>query len=764
MYLKLSNIIEKNNYIDMNDRLMIKLSDVYYELLTYYSICDYYSLIGFISQNYFITYLSLKYVKENDIQPRNFIFEEKLNKYFDYYSNSLKRVYDLGILSISDFVESNYEKHVLNCENFYLDPMTKEDYSNKLDYQLKLILGMVSFTEEYLDCSKDVYLAVNEFIEIANEFATRSTGLQNKNTYLKEVFSDEMELNPFSLDNLDISKFVICEPDEEFNCDLTYFKGFLGEKYGNQIYGIYSHCIKNNKYIAPSSNVFDFNNDNLCYELYVLKKVMKVLSMLSCICDLETLEWYILKGLDKLQDCPISDLVYCNKIMFNSKINILDLFKNVINSMLKAISFRVLIECNDDCKIKWYEFLMNFTRVNSIIGKVNIPFYKLSGEAIDKIGRENFGLFVEYFCNRLDFDNITFMQNNRNIIEACNDIELLNKLKNQLKNIIFYNEESINYIFMDLPHQKLRGLIKQLNIENRDFALDIPYDNMELFKTIYNIKKNILDVGKKNKTLKDIIKLINESVADKILAGEDVTDFNTIVEMYEKYNTLYVESEYIKERIFYVEYKDNLENAIATAEQFKKDFYNKIKYKKNDYYDMFKKRLLEDVSLEQRDLYFKKWTQIISKFQEAEIIDAVSTNEYVYKMLINQDMELTPLLVCYLKATEQFLCAYIHYMSGKGLTPFNKVLPDDWENKLGMGLFLEEHIKNNIHIPHKSTVGDILFTDWCTTSTYWRTKARNGNLHKENVNKKSDLEDFIKGCIKLIRLTLEISLKFDKNK
>lgn len=752
MYLRLVNLLGKDDYINMDDRLMIKVSDVYYKLLTYYSICDYYSLLGFMSQNYFVTYLSLRYVQENDIQPRNLLFEERLNKFFGYYYNLLKNAYDLGV---DAFIESSYKKHVLNCENFHLKPLTIEDYTNKFDYQLRMLLGMTSFNNEYLECSKDVYLAVNEFIEI-------NADILNKNVYMKEVFSDEIKLRPFSVDKLDITKFFICEPNDDFNCDLKYFKGFLGEKYGNQIYGIYSHCINNNKYFSPSSNIFDFNEDKTCYELYLLRQVMQVLSSLACMAGYEDYESYILNDLDELKNCPIADLVYCTNVLFNSKINILDLFKNVINSMLKAISFKVLIGCSDDCKIKWYDFLTNFTKINSIIGEVRIPFYKLSSEAIGKIGCENFELFVEYFCNRVDFDTISFMQDNRDIIEGCKDVTLLNKLRNHLKGAIAYDEDNLCYTFMDVPHQRVRALIKQLNNENRDFVLDIPFDNIELLKTIYNIKKNILDVGKKNKTLKDFIKLIEEAVGDKVSTIEGKSVFDTLVDEYEKYLTLNLECEYIKERIFFVEFKDNLENAMVTINDFKKDFYEKSKYKKNDYYDMFKERLLKDVAQEQRELYFKKWSQIISKFQESEIIDGVSTNEYVYKMLINQDMELTPLLVCYLKATEQFLCAYIHYMSNKGLTPFDKVLPKDWENKLGMGLFLEEHIKNNIHVPHNITIGDDLFTDWCDASTYWRTKARNGNLHKENVNKRSDLEAFIKGCIKLIRLTIEIALKFDK--
>lgn len=748
MNLKLSNIRHRKDYVNIGSRLMVNLGDVYYELLTYYTIGDFYSFISYVTSNYFISYISLKYVASNDIKPRNLSMEKKLEEYFDYYKNYIQSAYDLGI---SDFINGEYEKHVLNCQNYYLTPMSKEEFEFKLDNNIKALLNFEEFNEECLDCSNDVYISINSFVE---------NNALSKGDAFKIKLSDELELRPFNVEDKDVNSFFVEEPyeNDEINRDLTYFRSLYGDKYGNIFYGIQLNATKNNRFYPSSSNIFDFNEDKMCYELYALKKVLRTLTSISSCKDYDKLENYILNELDELQNFPIDSLIYCN-VFFNSNIDNLKLCE-VINTILKAISFNVLISLCSDARLRWFEFVKKFVEVNKIIGEVPITFYKLKSEEISRLANTNFEIFVEYFCNRLDFDNIEFMQKNRSVIDKCDDEKLLNKIKNKLKDIIAFYEEKINYVFMDIPHSKLRTLIKQLN-NSSDYTVNIPFDEMEIIKAIYDIQRNILDVNKKNKTTKEIVKLINESVANKTMIALDKVDFDVLVDLYQEYRNLTIEYEYIKERIFYVEYKDIFEKATETIANFKKEFYNKIKYDKNNYYEIFKNRLLSDVEDSKKEVFFKKWSQIIEKYNKNEIIDGVSTNEYVHEMLIRQDMELTPLLVCYLKAAEQFMCAYIHYMSNKGITPRDVKLPQDWENKLGMGLFLEEFIKNNIHEPYKDKLKN-LYDEWSSAAEYWRLTARNSHLHKENVNSKTDLKNYIDGCIKLIVLSIKVALLFEK--
>ena len=162
------------------------------------------------------------------------------------------------------------------------------------------------------------------------------------------------------------------------------------------------------------------------------------------------------------------------------------------------------------------------------------------------------------------------------------------------------------------------------------------------------------------------------------------------------------------------------------------------------------------LSENEKEKIWNTWNLIIKHYKEDEIINNVSTNEYIYKVLKDQKMELTPLLVCYIKSIEQFLCAYIHYMTSKNLISQKNRLIGNWEEST-CGLELENYILHNIHDYNFTKIGFDKYEEWKKCSYYWRTESRNGNLHKDNVDYKSDLDNYINGCINLFKATIKIA-------
>ena len=356
------------------------------------------------------------------------------------------------------------------------------------------------------------------------------------------------------------------------------------------------------------------------------------------------------------------------------------------------------------------------------------------------------------------------MSNNHDIIKQCQNSKLLTKLRTHLLDTKLKLENFVEdlFDFEKNEKQQLRKLVLQLNNTPNQYTLTIPCSALDIFKLAYELKTYFIEYGNANNIVNNIIKIIESKSyypsIQKVLDIKHITNIDDVASLYSIYNKIILEEEYLKQELFELEYSDIFEKAKAEIEQFKKDFYNNEKFKRDECYNSFKERLLKNISSNARkELVWKKWNNIIQSYKEKEIIECVSTNEYIYSKLINQDMELTPLLVCYIKSVEQFLCSYIHFMTNNKLISSNNTFKNDWE-KHTYGIDLENYISENIHKRHLSKITQNIFDDWTQKSEYWRTKARNGNLHKDNINYKSDLNNFINGCIDLFLKTIDIAI------
>ena len=128
-------------------------------------------------------------------------------------------------------------------------------------------------------------------------------------------------------------------------------------------------------------------------------------------------------------------------------------------------------------------------------------------------------------------------------------------------------------------------------------------------------------------------------------------------------------------------------------------------------------------------------------------------------MLKTQKMELTPIFVCFLKGVEQFLCSFINYIllkkkvksdifsfSGKKYKIFNI----DWNEMHIAGKDLENYLKENFFIYNK--IDEELSNGFSKEMEYWRDKARNGNLHKDNVYNFIEVQKYISCCYNIISI------------
>ena len=350
------------------------------------------------------------------------------------------------------------------------------------------------------------------------------------------------------------------------------------------------------------------------------------------------------------------------------------------------------------------------------------------------------------------------------VIEKLNKAQILT-LHQQLQKALF-NERGLIFMkkasFSPQSTKKLKTLLQNLkNLpELKDQIFTTDFDEM------LNSAEFIVEYAQKtksNKAIKEFLKFANETALYSLLDSR---------------KSHYIRNQLnnkLKQEVFKTHFAENIkeleEKYSNLAKQKIAEFKEKVKFNYNKYIEIFEQnmnsRYNEYNIYCDNDTFWKTFNRIIKSYPQEDIRIVFASNEYYYYQLnnITEGAELTPLIVCMIKAIEQYMCCVINYAVNNNLTSSPYIKTDrgtfhikndiinknnNWEKTKVSCYELQDYLAQhviNYSKNHKSFSKDIIeeLPDWVDS-------VRNSHMHKDNVYDILEIKEYIEKSYKIIKL------------
>ncbi len=575
-----------------------------------------------------------------------------------------------------------------------------------------------------------------------------------------KYFNDELQVKKCDIFNRDKRDFIIAfdgivddrdyyiTPEHAKNCKILF-----GKEFGSWFYDIENYAIQNGNTVKSNTitpaNIFDENIEPFAYTYYCINQYIN--SLILTVHD-ELFDKYVLEYVDTyMLGVSLDDILSHLFFIFDDIMGIVtdSSLKKLILSLCDRTKFRGL-----EIEKKIYKFLKNLGV------EPYIAIFKLSREMKKWVLKNS----PQDIINFLGIDNDVYdlLCEDQDILQDCRNEQFLRVLLNMVERDKVNAKDMIESIWTGVNQKEIINLINRLKLENKDLTVQtVVVDRISFVDLVYKVYSFIQNNGIKNKTAKDFIK----SLKAKVDAGAYMRDDCDLDETFNKLKYYFLLSgieEKIRDAIFNLNYKDQIEEMKRDAEkqikEFKSKFFQEKSYDFERFYKIFCERLLEYAGKERfdfddiKDTFKDKFEEIVNNFKPKEIKDNLATAEYLYFLLKEQKMELTPIFVGVLKAVEQFMCSFVNYLIKKNKTNSREIDGVDifavnWKKITGIDL---ENFIDNHFLKYDTSVDFELKERFRKLSPIWRNEARNGNVHKDNVYSLSRVEDYVEKCYKLI--------------
>jgi len=722
---------------DWLEDVELDLSKMYKYLLGIYQLGAFVDLKNIFKNLPIVSYCSIKNADNLNLQTRDLHFETKSLLLLE---DSINIVKNLSTKEIEDYCEELYD--------------SKEYVSDVLNF-IQIIkfskFENINFTIDNIGYKITEHIIYDKTVE--HDFISR----------LFKIFDEDMSIKNFNFFEKDIKDFIIFFDKEYENQEIDFLiseeqknldKVFYGEKLGQRLFEIKKYAIEHENFIKHEDIYKYFNTKKLEPIFYITSSIIKYLSVLNLIQEDEVFDEYILKYYDLFTHFLSSHGFFIESSSITEYLNLrpgdikLTLLCPIIQR-LKNRPFNVQLKLKDMIAIYYTRGLGNFDLSDELIVEIFLSHPKTFVEILKQ----------NPFYIDIIIQNFELIKNNENT---------LNILNNGIKEIRKEFEKNIKEDWDNINKKEAILLLNKLKLENKNLILDKIDENILL--NIYNTYQYIKDNKIKNKTTKDFNRfLLKENNRVKATyqvenwKEESLDDSFKIFSLLIKANKI---EDQIKENLFNFEFSDLIGNIKAEAEckikEFKSSFFNKISYNFEKNYSIAYEKICSKsqqlcININNNN-FTDNYNQILSKYKTKEIQDNLATAEYMFSLLKEQKMELTPIFVCFLKAVEQFLCAFVNHIivnkkaktdmikTDTGIVKFSKV---NWEKMKVSAKNLEDFIVEN-YFDHNNHLDSNLKTLFLSKMHEWRFNARNGNLHKDNVYDMYKMQEYIECCYVII--------------
>ena len=746
-----ANLKQTNNCVSFGWEKYTRfdLVGLYKNLFALYKVCSFVDLRDFLYENTMLCFYTMKCADKLNVEVRDNVLEGKvinlINEFFD--------INPIEIISLQKLGHANkYNAEDIEDAFILIQQMKSQEECELPKFEFNSCSLISDYVKEYL--------SIEEF-----------TGIFNV------TFQEEMEIMAFDFYNRNLDDFLSATKELQYISDYdAEMQMIYGDKLGTRLAEISQYAINNNNLLNLDEINQYFSSNKIEPFFYIISSILRYISVLYLTQSDKVFDSYILNYFDSYSEFIYQRGHFLTHSIILEYLNIKVRRGGISFILSDKVKFRPK-EVQEKLK-DW--IAMEMTSIGQYLAEPLIQSYFIERPKVfTKILKQKPSL-VDFVDQHLE--KIQEKEKNLHIIKNA-----LEEMKNELEWEIHLDWENLN---KHITESIL--ILNKLKQENKNLILD--NSDSDLLANLFYVYNYINENGINNKTSKAFMNLLFKSNAYCIWPLDRYKDVDPaeieyilerqkddVAESFEKItllNKIIKIKGKIKERLFNLEYSDYIEKlkkeTDAKIKEFKSKVYNNLSYDFDKNYQIAYERIeattkkikfdFEDIKKE----FAKKYNDIISKYQTQEIKDNLATAEYLCSLLEKQNIELTPIFVCFLKTIEQFLCAYVNYLVANykvkkqyiKISKSNKnthVFDVNWNKEKVSAIDLQNFIEEN-YFDINSSLDSDLIESFSKKMDEWRKKARNGNLHKDNVYDRIKMKEYIECCYTIISVLVLLVL------
>lgn len=765
-------LLEQANYFRWSKVVDLKPEQVY----KFLSHCDKNGFV-FDIYNYLIQmpdyfYIIFNNIDKFDIKERDLKFESKILNYLSPFAQNLEKLTKEKLKE--NHIYKIFAKHLENEEdkNIFLDIISDHlfNVTQKLNKQDLDILMSEDYINDMIPANEFISKYIKYFAPECLQFVKNYLDIEDiskinfdytplpLNFYSGSVQSDKLMLG---IKNLDI--------------EFPFYNNFQNmipilEKQKNRTVKIDNATLNkifdNNKNFSTieTFNKFIFAIDILLITAYEnlnrrFPDDTKSPSYIKAEKESKKFSQYI----KNIENVLKTDLITLKKVVINSDFNLQDL----ILKRAESLSFIVPAMLDDYAKEKIIDLLYS-------LNKEKAKYFALTSHKTKYL----FSNYPEFMLD--DTVNERLIASCAEIIKEAKETSVLKKIELGLSSCIDKNQEKLNnyciQIFDYKEKKEISEILRNLALAFKDISSLINMeDEASILQSCQSINEYIESNNIKNKTTKQFKERIEYYYAleMKTIRLEKIDLFDLL----NKINTLKDLKNTAKSKILKIDYSKEIDAIRQESKDYINNFLEKIKFDFDKYYNTWENYFLNN----SQDILECKNQTLLDMFNriikvsgiENEIKNVLASSEYYFKQLntITSNAELTPLIVCQLKAVEQFMFACVKFSALNGFGDkfieddrqhrFH-ILKDDWSHVTCFALknyLIDKVVKNSSNKLLKETGEQIdkMIMEWIS-------KIRNALMHKENIYNIKNVETHKKTSNNIIRVLTCLFVELENKK